>query len=292
VEGTGGERFGSNVVHREISPDYQRVMGVKLLRGRLLTAQDGRGAPMVLLINDALARRYFGDRDPIGVRVCFDRVPDAHSTWRTIVGVVGSERQAGLAAEPREEFFAPFAQETQGTATLVVRSAGDPLALVPAVRSAVHDMDPDLAIASLRTMSEVGAASVAQQRFLATMMLVFAGVGLALAVVGVYGVMAQLAADRAREMGIRVALGARAGQVQWLVVRRGLQLVSIGIAAGLVAGVLATRAVSALLYGIGSLDPLTFTLVPALLVITALLATWVPARKASRADPVEVMRAG
>jgi ABC-type antimicrobial peptide transport system permease subunit len=104
--------------------------------------------------------------------------------------------------------------------------------------------------------------------------------------------MAQLAADRAREMGIRVALGARAGQVQWLVVRRGLQLVSIGIAAGLVAGVLATRAVSALLYGIGSLDPLTFTLVPALLVITALLATWVPARKASRADPVEVMRAG
>ncbi len=292
VEGTGGERFGSNVVHREISPDYQRVMRVKLLRGRLLTAQDRKDAPLVLLINEALARRYFKDRDPIGVRVCFDRVPDAHSTWRTIVGVVGSERQAGLAAEPREEFLAPFAQETQGSATLIVRAAGDPMALAPAMRSAVHAMDPDLAIASLRTMNEVGAASVAQQRFLATMLLVFAGVGLALAVVGVYGVMAQLAADRAREMGIRVALGARAGQVQWLVVRRGLRVVGIGIAVGLAAAVTATRAVSALLYGVGALDPLTFTLVPALLVITALVATWLPARRASRADPVGVMRNG
>jgi ABC-type antimicrobial peptide transport system permease subunit len=141
-------------------------------------------------------------------------------------------------------------------------------------------------------MEDVGAKSVAQQRFLATMLLVFAGVGLLLSVVGVYGVMAQLAADRAREMGIRVALGARAGQVQWLVVRRGLRLVAIGVGVGLAAAVLATRAVSALLYGVGALDPLTFTLVPVLLVITALVATWLPARRASRADPVGVMRNG
>jgi predicted permease len=292
VEGAGGERFGSNVVHREISPDYQRVMRIKLLRGRLLTAQDRKDAPMVLLINEAMANRYFKDRDPIGVRVCFDRVPDAHSTWRTIVGVVGSERQEGLAAEPREEFLAPFAQETQSTATLVVRASGDPVALAPAIRSAVRDADPNLAISSLRTMEDVAAKSVAQQRFLATMLLVFAGVGLLLSVVGVYGVMAQLAADRAREMGIRVALGARAGQVQWLVVRRGLRLVAIGVGVGLVAAVLATRAVSALLYGVGALDPLTFTMVPVLLVITALVATWLPARRASRADPVGVMRNG
>jgi ABC-type antimicrobial peptide transport system permease subunit len=124
------------------------------------------------------------------------------------------------------------------------------------------------------------------------MLLVFAGVGLLLSVVGVYGVMAQLAADRAREMGIRVALGARAGQVQWLVVRRGLRLVAIGVAIGLVSAIAATRAVSALLYGVGALDPLTFTVVPAILVTTALVATWVPARRASRADPVGVMRNG
>jgi predicted permease len=267
-------------------------MRIKLLRGRLLTAQDRKDAPMVLLINEAMAKAYFKDRDPIGVRVCFDRVPDAHSTWRTIVGVVGSERQEGLAAEPREEFLAPFAQETQSTATLVVRASGDPVALAPAIRSAVRDADPNLAISSLRTMEDVAAKSVAQQRFLATMLLVFAGVGLLLSVVGVYGVMAQLAADRAREMGIRVALGARAGQVQWLVVRRGLRLVAIGVGVGLVAAVLATRAVSALLYGVGALDPLTFTMVPVLLVITALVATWLPARRASRADPVGVMRNG
>ncbi len=264
VEGTGGDRFGSNVVHREISPDYQRVMRVKLLQGRLLTPQDRKGTPLVLLINEAMAKRYFKDRDPIGVRVCFDRVPDANSTWRTIVGVVGSERQEGLAAEPREEFLAPFAQEAQSTATLIMRASSDPLALVPALRSAVREMDPNLAISSVRTMDEVGAESVAQQRFLATMLLVFAGVGLLLSVVGVYGVMAQLAADRAREMGIRVALGARAGQVQWLVVRRGLRLVAIGVAIGLVSAIAPTRAVSALLYGVGALDPLTFTVVPAI----------------------------
>ena len=109
VEGDGGApASGSNVVHREISPEYQQVMRVRLLRGRLFTAQDRDGAPRVLLINEALARRYFTDRDPIGVRVCFDRVPDANSTWRTIVGVVGSERQEGLAGEPREEFLSPL----------------------------------------------------------------------------------------------------------------------------------------------------------------------------------------
>jgi putative ABC transport system permease protein len=175
---------------------------------------------------------------------------------------------------------------------VIVRASGDPMALAPAIRSAVREMDPNLAITELRTMDTVAAKAVAQQRFLATMLLVFAGVGLLLSVVGVYGVMAQLAADRAREMGIRVALGARAGQVQWLVVRRGLRLVAIGVGVGLAAAVLATRAVSALLYGVGALDPLTFTLVPVLLVITALVATWLPARRASRADPVGVMRNG
>jgi putative ABC transport system permease protein len=220
-------------------------------------------------------------------------VPDAHSTWRTIVGVVGDERQEGPGAPSRDEVFAPFAQDLErGGASVIVRASGDPMALAPAIRSAVREMDPNLAITELRTMDTVAAKAVAQQRFLATMLLVFAGVGLLLSVVGVYGVMAQLAADRAREMGIRVALGARAGQVQWLVVRRGLRLVAIGVGVGLAAAVLATRAVSALLYGVGALDPLTFTLVPVLLVITALVATWLPARRASRADPVGVMRNG
>jgi ABC-type antimicrobial peptide transport system permease subunit len=139
-------------------------------------------------------------------------------------------------------------------------------------------------------MEDVSAKSVAQQRFLATMLLVFAGVGLLLAVVGVYGVMAQLAADRAREMGIRIALGARAGQVQWIVVRRGIRLVAVGVGAGLVGALGATRAVTAMLYGVGAWDPLTFIVVSVALIITAVVASWVPAFRVSRADPVGALR--
>jgi putative ABC transport system permease protein len=293
IEGAGPDGYGTNIVHREISAEYQPVMRVKLLAGRLFGPGDTRGSPNVVLINASLAKHYFANREPLGARIAFDRVPDAHSTWRTIVGVVGDERQEGPGAPSRDEVFAPFAQDLErGGASVIVRASGDPMALAPAIRSAVREMDPNLAITELRTMDTVAAKAVAQQRFLATMLLVFAGVGLLLSVVGVYGVMAQLAADRAREMGIRVALGARAGQVQWLVVRRGLRLVAIGVGVGLAAAVLATRAVSALLYGVGALDPLTFTLVPVLLVITALVATWLPARRASRADPVGVMRNG
>jgi predicted permease len=292
IEGAGGANAGTNVVHREIGPEYPQVMRIRLLRGRLFTPQDREGAPRVVLINEALAHRYFRGGDPIGVRVCFDRVPDANSTWRTIVGVVGSERQEGLAGEPREEFLSPIAQDPGSDATLVLRTAGDPGMLAPALRRLVSEMDPNLLVQQLRTMRDVSARSVAQQRFLATMLLVFAGVGLALAIVGVYGVMAQIAAGRAREMGIRLALGARAGQVQWLVVRRGLGLVLGGVGAGLAAAFIATRAVRALLYGVGAWDPATFVVVPVLLILTAIVATWIPALRASRTDPVGALREG
>jgi predicted permease len=290
IEGAGGEKFGTNIVHREISADYPTVMGVKLLRGRLFTDADVKGAPRVVLVNEAIVKHWFKDKDPVGVRITFDRVPDSTSTWRTIVGVVGNERQESLASEPRDEIFASFAQETQSGATVVVRTSGDPASLAPAMRQALKEIDPLLAFQSLRTMEDVSAKSVAQQRFLATMLLVFAAVGLLLAVVGVYGVMAQLAADRAREMGIRIALGARAGQVQWIVVRRGIRLVAVGVGAGLVGALGATRAVTAMLYGVGAWDPLTFIVVSAALVVTAVLASWVPAFRVSRADPVGALR--
>jgi predicted lysophospholipase L1 biosynthesis ABC-type transport system permease subunit len=173
---------------------------------------------------------------------------------------------------------------------VIVRTSGDPASLAPALRQAMKEIDPNLAFQSLRTMVDVSAKSVAQQRFLATMLLVFAGVGMLLAIVGVYGVMAQLAADRAREMGIRIALGARAGQVQWIVVRRGIRLVAIGVAAGLGAAMIATRAVTAMLYGVGAWDPATFLVVSVALVVTAVVASWVPAFRVSRADPVGALR--
>jgi putative ABC transport system permease protein len=174
---------------------------------------------------------------------------------------------------------------------MVVRTTGDPASLGPAVRRTVAEADAMLAIESMKTAVTVRDASLAEQRFLTTLLLLFATVGLALAVVGVYGVMAQMARRRVREMGIRLALGAQADDVRWLVVRNGLRLVGGGLVIGTVAAFVATRAMQTLLFGVAAKDPITFAVVPLVLVLTALLATWVPANHASRADPATALRA-
>jgi putative ABC transport system permease protein len=286
----GREPLDGQVVHRELSPDYQKVMRVPLLRGRLLTDQDREGAPLVVLINQTLAKMYFAGQDPIGRRIAFDRAPDSTSQWRTIVGVVGDERQQslGLATEP--EFLAPYRQEARRGMTLLVRTRANPAAIVPAVRRIVARLDPELAISSIETMEEVRARSLARDRFLTVLMLSFAGVGLVLGLVGVYGVVAQLARRRMREMGIRIALGARSGQVRWLVVRHGLVMATIGIAAGTAAALGTTRVLSSLLYRVAPADPVTFVVAPVLVLLTAAVASWLPAARASRADPCEVLR--
>jgi predicted permease len=290
IAGRAPDAYGVNVMHREVTPGYFSLMGVPLLRGRTFTAQDRRGAPGVVLINASLARRYFPDADPIGQRIAFDRVPDSTSVWRTIVGVVGDEHQTSLATEPRIEIFAPVAQDQRRGMTLLVRTSGDPLALAAPVRRLVADLDPKLAIASIRTMDSIREASLATQRFLMTLMLVFAGVGLLLATVGVYGIMAQMANGRMREMGIRMALGARASVVRWLVVRHGLRLAGAGLVIGTAGALLGTRAMRSLLYAVTPADPTTFLAVPALLLATAAVACWLPAARASRADLVRVLR--
>jgi ABC-type antimicrobial peptide transport system permease subunit len=175
--------------------------------------------------------------------------------------------------------------------TLVVRTRTSPAAIVPAVRRIVARLDPELAISSIQTMEEVRARSLARDRFLTVLMLSFAGVGLVLGLVGVYGVVAQLARRRMREMGIRIALGARSGQVQWLVVRHGLLVTGAGIAAGVTVALAATRALRTLLYQVAPTDPATFIVAPALVLLTAAAASWLPASRASRADPCEVLRA-
>jgi len=282
---------GGEVLHREISAGYQRVMRVPLLRGRLFSDADEADGVRVVLINQALADRYFRNEDPIGRRISFDRVPDSTSYWRTIVGVVGSERQRGLAEPPRPEFIAPFGQDSRSGMTLLLRSAGDPAALAPALRAIIARLDPLLAISSIRTMESVRADSLARDRFLTVLMLCFAGVGLLLGVVGVYGVMAQLATRRMREMGIRIALGAKATQVQWLVVRHGALLTVIGIVTGATLALVGARVIRTLLYQVAPLDPVTFVAVPLLVLITAVLASWVPALRASRSDITMVLRA-
>ncbi|HSA56210.1 MAG TPA: ABC transporter permease [Gemmatimonadaceae bacterium] len=291
VEGRPPRDHAVEVVHREISPDYHRVMRVPLVAGRTFSDTDRGDAPLVVLINEALADRYFSGESPLGRRIAFDRVPDSTSVWRTIVGVVGNEHQEELEQAPRPEFFAPYAQDqVRSRMPLVVRTSGDAAALEGPLRRLVAELDPSVAIAWVRPMTVVRDRALARQRFIMTLVLVFGAVGLALAIVGVYGIMAQVAARRTREIGIRVALGASTSRVQWLVVRHGLRLVVAGIVLGAGVALAATGLLRALLFGVSPSDPVTFAAVAALLVAATLAASWVPAWRASRVDPAITLR--
>ncbi|AHG88174.1 permease [Gemmatirosa kalamazoonensis] len=294
VAGRPAGDYGTEVAHGIASPDYFRTLRIPVLRGRAFTAADADGAPKVVVINDALARSYFRGQDPVGQRIAFDKVPDSTTTWYTIVGVVGDQHQHALAEAPQIQVLYPFAQAPNEYMTLLVRAGCrecDPTRLAAPVRRLVAQLDRDLPIRELRTVAEIRAASLARQRFLMTLLVAFAAVGLVLAVVGEYGVVAQLTRRRIREMGIRVALGARPTQVQWLVVRAGLRLTAAGAALGVAAALLVAGALRGLLFGVPPRDPVTFGGVLLLLVATGVAASWVPARAASRAQPVDTLRA-
>lgn len=290
IAGRPAGEYYTEITHRLVTPDYFRAMRVPLRRGRFFTAADRQGAPPVVIINEQVARKYFAGQNPVGQRITFDKVPDAKSEWATIVGVVAGERQQALSADPLIEAYVPFAQEGSSAMSLVTRVAGDPAELAPAVRRIVAELDSDLPISDQRSMDDIRARSLANQRFLMTMLLVFATIGLLLAIIGVYGVLAQVARRRTREMGIRIALGASAAGVRWLVVRQGLALVAVGLAIGVVGALAVTRGLTALLYHVAPADPMTFIAVPVLLALTGLAAAWMPALQASRADPAIALR--
>jgi putative ABC transport system permease protein len=283
--------YGSEVFHRRVTPDFFKAMRTPLIAGRTFTTDDRANGPPVVIINESLARKHFKGQLPIGRRIVFDKNPDSTSTWRTIIGVVKDQHQTRLSVEPLIEVFEPLTQSPTNWLSVAVRTSGDPAALGPAIRRTLSEMDRTLALSSLETMNQVRAQSLARERFLTTLLLLFASVGVALAVVGVYGVMAQMARRRVREMGIRLALGAQAEDVRWLVVRNGLRLVGVGLIMGTGAAFVVTRTMQTLLFGVAAKDPMTFAVVPALLVLTALLATWAPANHASRADPAAALRA-
>lgn len=278
------------VVHREVSPGYFRVMRVPVIAGRDFTAADRTGSLPVIIINQSLARRFFPDESPLGRRIAFDRVPDSTSLWRTVVGVVGDEHQAQLSQEPRIEIFAPAWQEVDGSMTLLLRTQPPPLELAGAVRQLVATLDPSLALYRVRDMEDVLADSMARERFLAALLLAFATVGAVLAVVGVYGVVSQLAQQRTREIGIRIALGAQAGRVRWLIVRHGVVLLAGGLVVGAVVALVATRPLGELLFGVAPHDPITFALVASLLGLSGALASAIPAWRATNAEPSETLR--
>jgi putative ABC transport system permease protein len=290
VAGRGPDDYGSEVWHREVDADYFRTMGVPVVRGRAFTDGDRADGEKVIVINEELARRFFADEDPVGQRISFDKVPDAGSTWRRIVGVVGDELHEGLDAPPRIEIIAPIRQDARGFASLVVQTRTDPHAVLPAVRSIIAELDRDLPIARVRTLDEVYSAALAPGRFLLTLLAVFASIALLLAAIGVYGVTSQAARRRTQEIGIRVALGAEGADVVRLIVRQGMGVVLAGTGLGLAAGLAGARLMQGVIYGVPPTDAVTFIVVPALLVLVAAVACWIPARRATRLDPLRALR--
>jgi putative ABC transport system permease protein len=253
------------------------------MRGRDFTDHDTEAAPGVVLINQAMVRRFWPDEDPLGKQITMDG-----KSFFSIVGVVGNVRQLGQASEPRPEVYFSYLQDPVfwPYRTLIVRSAGDPLKLVGLVEQAVWSANRDQPVSNIRTMEQVLADSVAQPRIFTLLLGVFAALALALASVGIYGVVSYSVSQRTHEVGVRLALGAEQFDVLRLVVGQGMLLTGIGLGIGLAGAMALTRFLSSFLYGVRPTDPITFAAVALALAGVALLATYIPARRAMKVDPV------
>ena len=259
-------------------------MKIPLLRGREFTEFDGSGTTPVVIINETMARQMFPAEDPLGQRLLLYGRP------REIVGVVGAVRHHGFSRDARPEMILPYRQFQLGGMTLVVRSSLEPSALATAITREVHSIDPELPVSRVRTMEEFLADSVAQPRFTTLLLAAFASLAMALALVGVYGVMSYTVSQRTREIGVRMALGASRHDVVWMVVRHGMALASAGIVVGLGGAAAGTRLMERLLFGVTATDMVTFIAAAAVLGVATLVATYVPARRAARVAPVTALR--
>ncbi len=273
---------------RKVTPGYVRAMAIPLLQGRALTEADREGAPEVALVNQTMAREFWPGESPVGKRF---KPVWWRDKWLTVVGVVGDVKHDGLASEARPEIYRPFVQEPTSAMTLVVHTTSSPRALATNLRAAVAAVDPEVPISDIRTADQLISASVAIPRFTMLLLAGFAAVALLLGAVGIYGVISYAVSRRTQEIGVRMALGARAGDVLGMVVRQGVGVALIGTVIGLVAAFAATRVLASLLFGVSTTDPLIFAAVPLLLVGVALLASYLPARRAARVDPMIALRA-
>jgi ABC-type antimicrobial peptide transport system permease subunit len=278
---------------RSATPGYFKTMGIDLIAGRAFTPNDKADAPQVAIINETLARRYFGNENPIGKRIGLSRPID----WREIVGVVRDVRNYGLAEEVKPECYLPYLQNAPdylaGSASwmvMVVRTESDPLGYVVPIKETLHKIDKDQPIASIKPMTAYLAQSIAQWRFNMLLLAVFAGLALLLAAVGIYGVISYSVAQRQREVGIRMALGARPGHVLALIVRQGMRPALLGLVAGIFAAAGLTRFMRSLLFQVSANDPLVFIGVALVLALVAAAACFIPARRAAHLDPVVTLR--
>jgi putative ABC transport system permease protein len=275
---------------REVSPDYFRALGTPLIKGRFFTAGDKADAPPVIIINQAFAKKFWPNEDALGKRIVMGGMSD-NPKWITIVGIVGDMRHFGLDIDPKPEMYVPFAQSAYSTAIYVVRSNQDAQVLLAAIRREIQAIDPAVPLANVRSFENLIADSVAPRRLSVVLLGVFAGVAVLLAGVGIYGVMSFLVVQRTHELGVRMALGAQRGDVLKLVLIRSLKLISAGTIIGLIIAVMSTHTLRAMLYSVSAFDAVTFVLVTVLLGGIALAASFLPAMRATRADPMVVLTA-
>jgi putative ABC transport system permease protein len=273
-------------VYRSVSPEYFRVMGIPLVEGRVFTEADGAEVPQVAIVNQTVARRYWGDKSPLGYRISDNN----GETWATIIGVIGDVRQDGLAAQPSDEVYWPFAQAPVREASFLVRTRADPRSAARLVNDAVHSIDPNQPLANIRALEEVRGEALASPRLTAALIGVFATLALLITAAGLAGVVSFSVSQRTQEIGVRMALGAAKGEVLLMVLREGLGLVVIGLAVGVAGAALLGRLMTSLLYGVGATDPATFGLMAVLLLAVAGVACVAPARRAATVDPMIALR--
>jgi len=270
-----------------ISPSYFQTMGISLLRGRTFTDADREKSLGVVIISESLAKQYWSNEDPIGKHIQIAR----ETTPSEIVGIVADIRNRGLNADISDELYTPLPQRPWSTMSVVVKTVGDPLQSVAAVRSVVSAQDRDQPMTQVQTMEQNISSSVAQQRLSAILLALFAGVALSLASIGIYGVTSYSVAQRKREIGIRVAMGAQPSDVLYLILGFGAKLAAIGLVVGLLAAVALMQLMKTLLFGVSATDPVTLTCVSVTLAVVTLLACYIPARRAMSVDPIVALRA-
>ena len=271
---------------RSVSPDYFRTLGIPLVTGRLFTPSDGPEAPQVALVNQSLARRYWGSGTPVGDRIS----ADSGKTWLTIVGVVGDVRQYGLDTEPADELYTPFAQVPIRESNFLVRTAGDPMAMARRIEDEVHAIDAGQPLARIEALEEIRARSLASPRVTTSLLGMFATLALLITGTGLAGLIAFSVSQRTQEIGVRMALGAERSEVLGMVLGEGMRLVFAGLLLGLVGAAALTRLLVGLLYGVPTIDPLTFGAVAVVLVSVAAGACLIPARRAATVDPLVALR--
>jgi predicted permease len=278
--------------YHSVTPDYFRAIGVPLLAGRFLTEHDNADAPRTLLINQSMARRYWPDEEALGKRLAFSfRDTPTEKDWVTIVGIVGDVKDTASASEAEPAFYWPLAQNVwQGEMFLAIRADADPLTLVEPLRREVLALDKDLAIADLSTLEQIAGGAINGPRFTFLLVGVFAAVALALATVGIYGVMSYSVSQRSHEIGLRIALGAQQSDVLKLVLKQGVILALTGAGIGAGSALALTRVMASLLFEVSSTDPLTFILISLLLTGVSLLACYIPAQRAMKLDPMIALR--